>query len=183
MEMIVWGGFNTNASELGDGGRYNPIGVPNWTLIGSTLPNAPAKRYWHSAVWTGSEMIVWGGRGNNSYLNTGGRYNPTGNSWTTTSTGGVPLGRTLHTAVWTGSCLIVWGGSGLDPFLNDGGCYSPAENAWTGLSLTNAPTIRRLHAAVWTGSEMIVVGGYDGTFLNDTWSYTPGRTMYLYQRP
>lgn len=24
-------------------------------------PNQPASRYLHSAVWTGSEMIIWGG--------------------------------------------------------------------------------------------------------------------------
>jgi hypothetical protein len=38
---------------------------------------------------------------------------------------------------------------------------------------------------VWTGSEMIVWGGNNnsGTYYNDTFSYTPGRVMYLYQRP
>jgi hypothetical protein len=31
---------------------------------------------------------------------------------------------------------------------------------------------------------MIVWGGYDGvSYYNDTFSYTPGRVMYLYQRP
>ena len=35
----------------------------------------------HTAVWTGSEMIVWGGTGAN-YFNTGGRYNPNTDSWT-----------------------------------------------------------------------------------------------------
>ena len=57
-------------------------------------------------------MIVWGGRdgGSNSYLNTGGRYNPGTDSWTATSTNGAPAGRYWHTAVWTGSEMIVWGG-------------------------------------------------------------------------
>jgi len=37
---------------------------------------------------------------------------------------------------------------------------------------------------VWTGSEMIVWGGDDGfAGRNDTWSYIPGKTMILYQRP
>ena len=35
----------------------------------------------HTAVWTGSEMIVWGGF-DGGYLNDGGRYNPAANSWT-----------------------------------------------------------------------------------------------------
>ena len=55
-------------------------------------------------------MIVWGGVGNGSYLNTGGRYNPSTDSWTATSTTNAPAARFLHTAVWTGSEMIVWGG-------------------------------------------------------------------------
>src|SRR4030095_6732493 len=31
----------------------------SWTATNTT--NAPTGRFWHTAVWTGSEMIVWGG--------------------------------------------------------------------------------------------------------------------------
>src|SRR5207247_9916506 len=79
----------------------------SWTATSTT--SAPAARSAHTAVWTGSEMIVWGGF-NNSYLNTGGRYNPSTDSWTGTSTTNAPAARELHTAVWTGSEMIVWGG-------------------------------------------------------------------------
>src|SRR5436309_13568174 len=78
-----------------------------WTPTSSTC--APAGRYEHTAVWTGSGMIVWGGF-NGSYLNTGGRYNPGTDSWTATSTTSAPAGRYEHTAVWTDSEMIVWGG-------------------------------------------------------------------------
>ena len=78
----------------------------------TTTANAPLARDRHTAVWTGSEMIVWGGRRNGSwrYFNTGGRYNPSTDSWTATSTTNAPAGRAEHTAVWTGSEMIVWGG-------------------------------------------------------------------------
>src|SRR5207245_6667592 len=36
----------------------------------TSITNAPSARGGHTAIWTGSEMIVWGG----SDLNTGGRY-------------------------------------------------------------------------------------------------------------
>ena len=55
-------------------------------------------------------MIVWGGYGNGSSLNDGGRYNPAANSWTAVTTNGAPAARAMHTAVWTGSEMIVWGG-------------------------------------------------------------------------
>jgi hypothetical protein len=46
-----------------------------------------------------------------------------------------------------------------------------------------APVARFSHTAVWTGSEMIVFGGsgINGT-LNDAYSYTPTRVLYLYQK-
>ena len=50
-----------------------------WTATSTT--NTPAGRFLHTAVWTGSEMIVWGGLGAGGQLNTGGRYNPSTDSW------------------------------------------------------------------------------------------------------
>lgn len=46
----------------------------NWTA--TSISNAPGGRAFHTAVWTGSEMIVWGGKDDREFLNTGGRYNP-----------------------------------------------------------------------------------------------------------
>src|SRR5947208_15661949 len=87
------------------GGRYNPS-TDSW--IATSLTNAPSARDLHTAVWTGTEMIVWGGY---LALNTGGRYNPSTDSWTATSTINAPEARRFHTAVWTGSEMMVWGGS------------------------------------------------------------------------
>ena len=55
-------------------------------------------------------MIVWGGGDYGSTFNTGGKYNPSTDSWTATSTANAPSARVQHTAVWTGSEMIVWGG-------------------------------------------------------------------------
>ena len=63
-------------------------------------------------MWTGSEMIVWGGMPIYGYLNNGGRYDPATDSWTPTSTTNAPDARYSHTAVWTGNEMIVWGGAG-----------------------------------------------------------------------
>lgn len=93
-----------------------------WTPTSTS--NAPAARYQHTAVWTGSEMIVWGGyNGGTNGLNTGGRYNPSTDSWTATNTTNAPSGRFGHTAVWTGTEMIVWGGGANGSDLNTGGRY------------------------------------------------------------
>ena len=97
--------------------------------------------------------------GNGDYLNTGGRYNPSTDSWTATSTTNAPDRRFYHTAVWTGSEMIVWGGECGQHHFNTGGRYDPSTDSWTATSTTNAPAGRDCHTAVWTGSEMIVWGG------------------------
>src|SRR2546423_3496556 len=82
--------------------------MDNWTAT-STV-NAPSERRFHTAVWTGSEMIVWGGSNLSGFLNTGGRYSPATDSWVATSTADTPAARETATAGWTRSEMIVWGG-------------------------------------------------------------------------
>ena len=118
----------------------SPSGIctdDSWTATSST--NAPDARSYHKAVWTGSEMIVWGGADNVGYPITGGRYNPGTDSWTATSTTNAPIGRAGHTAVWTGSEMIVWGGYDGTNYLNTGGRYNPGTDSWTATNMTNAP--------------------------------------------
>jgi N-acetylneuraminic acid mutarotase len=143
--------------------------------------NAPVGRHAHTAVWTGSEMIVWGGEAVSGYLNTGSRYNPTTDSWTAISTSGVPAARSQHTAVWTGSEMIVWGGVGNGPtYVNTGGRYNPSTNSWTTLSTTNAPAGRFRHTAVWTGTEMIIWGGSNPSALFNTGGrYNPASNSWM----
>jgi hypothetical protein len=95
-----------------------------WTTTNANS-TPPSARRLHTAVWTGSEMIVWGGEINDS--NTGGKYTPSTDSWTPTSLYNAPASRENHTAVWTGIEMIVWGGISSSGALNTGGRYSPAR--------------------------------------------------------
>ncbi len=165
-EMIVWGGFRLNGSNsilLNTGGRYNPS-TDTWRTT-STGTNAPGARSYQTAVWTGTEMIVWGGTANYPYstYNTGGRYNPSMDTWTPTASGAfVPAPLSGNTAVWTGTEMIVWGGqSGTSAFdVNTGGRYNPSTDSWTAISTgTGVPAARSEHSAVWTGTQMIIWGG------------------------
>jgi len=83
-EMLIWGGQQFQDWRVDEfyntGGRYNPA-TNTWTPM--TIANAPEPRSFHTAVWTGEEMIVWGGisdwgllEGIPRLLNTGGRYRP-----------------------------------------------------------------------------------------------------------
>jgi N-acetylneuraminic acid mutarotase len=156
------------------GAGYTEIGSSTLNWWTATAAGAPSGRYYHTAVWTGSRMIVWGGYDNISpyYFNDGGQYDPVANVWTATTTTSAPSARAYDTAVWTGSRMIVWGGFG-GADLNDGGQYDPVANAWTATTTAGAPLVRGYHTAVWTGSRMIVWGGYNGASLNDGGQYDP----------
>ena len=70
-------------------------------------------------------MIIWGGYDYPVVFNTGGRYNPSTDSWTATTTTNAPTARYYHTAVWTGSEMIIWGGYDGNDTFNTGGRYNP----------------------------------------------------------
>src|SRR5207247_1463009 len=105
----------------------------------------------HTTVWTGTEMIVWGGYlslGGQIY-NSGGRYDPVRDQWSPTSMGAnLPSAREYHTAVWTGSEMIIWGGYNFGLLPTTGGRYDPARDSWTPTSTeTTAPLISAPAAA------------------------------------
>jgi N-acetylneuraminic acid mutarotase len=163
-EMIVWGGDgNPSGTYLGSGGRYNPV-TDTWSTTSSH--NAPSARSGHTAVWTGTEMIAWGGTSNQGTFNSGARYAPASDSWIATSVPvtNEPEARESHSGVWTGSEMIVWGGLVHDgSALGSGGRYTPATSSWRPTASGSSPAARWNHTAVWTGTEMIVWGGYNGT--------------------
>ena len=166
----------TATNIAGSTTRSVSINVSGWAAMSTT--NAPTGRTMHTAVWTGSEMIVWGGY-TSSRTNTGAKYNPSTDTWTSTSLTNAPSARYLHTALWTGSKMIIWGGYG-NGRLNDGGIYDPTANTWTSISTINAPSARSTHTAVWTGSKMIVWGGCNnsGSYVNDGGIYDPSNDTW-----
>jgi hypothetical protein len=86
---------------LNTGGRYN-ASTDSWTATSTT--NAPTARELHTAVWTSSEMIVWGGYDGTNFLNTGGRYcaqsgspTPTPTATPSATPSPTPVGRPIPT--------------------------------------------------------------------------------------
>lgn len=156
-KMIVWGGeYSGGGVTTNTGGIYDPA-TDSWESI--SLVNAPSPREMHSAVWTGTEMIVWGGCSTIScsqIFNDGGRYNPATDTWTPIAGDVTLTPRYLHRAFWTGTEMIVWGGTS-DP---QGMSYDPSTESWHPISTVNAPTPTfDVANGVWTGKEMLVWGG------------------------
>lgn len=56
--MIVWGGqANGGTYVVQTGASY----ATNDSWQATTTTDAPGARHSHTAVWTGTEMIIWGG--------------------------------------------------------------------------------------------------------------------------
>jgi N-acetylneuraminic acid mutarotase len=175
-EMLVWGGGNEGSEPdlLADGGRYSPS-ARRWRSI----PKAPIPgRARPSTVWTGNELVVWGGGAYEGTFGDGAAYNRTRDSWRTLADS--PLSNRVATAtVWTGQEMIIWGGlSGERPPEEDGAAYDPAADRWR--MLPRSPLSRRAYpSAVWTGRQMLIWGGLDfprvgtGRYLADGASYDP----------
>jgi hypothetical protein len=183
--VLVWGGLTASGgggAYLNSGGCYNPL-TNTWQ--GMPTLNAPEPRIGHTAVWTGTQMLVWGGvNSSNTYLASGGNYDSS-LGWAPLEVAGAPSPRIFHTAVWTGTRMLVWGGLTESPFavFADGGTYDPFSGTWA--PIPAAPiAARALHTSVWTGTRMVVWGGTPdyATGLNTgaiwdpgtgTWTLTP----------
>lgn len=186
-EMIVWGGSDDYESEgtngcvtsfIADGAAYDPA-KDSWRVLASS-PLDP--RGWHSAVWTGEEMVVWGGATgvdcDYAYPSDGAAYDPASDSWRPIASS--PLsGRVETSAVWTGEEMIVWGGSthGRSVTLDDGARFDASSGEWT--LLPPAPiNSRALHEAIWNGHEMIVWGGCCNETSRSVDSYSDGAVFH-----
>lgn len=189
--VILWGGCCGGGGVGSDapGAIYDPA-ADRWSPLG---PSPAGNRYDHTAVWTGDEMIVWGGYEGGSYpekpLADGAAYDPRSDTWRTIAR--APLSpRAHHGAVWTGEEMIVWGGSRPGrrgpPVLHDGAAYDPERDRWRKLGAVpsryadleivyDAFDRGRLDVA-WTGAAMLVWNGSNGALHDpdhDRWELIP----------
>lgn len=170
-EFIVWGGMGPVATWpqqtalYHDGYRYNPA-TGTWRLM-STV-GAPSPRLNATGIWTGSELIIWGGNDFSSPLPLspamgGGRYDPVTDTWHALPPSGLSP-RGASTVIWTGKELLVWGGTMDAPSAtpgemrwfsqSDGARYDPVTNTWRRMSTVGAPDGK--YRAIWTGKELLV---------------------------
>lgn len=161
-EMCGWGDWSGCVAPKG----WNDIAAAPSTFYG---------RHYHSAVWTGTEMVVYGGYSSISpyYMADAAAYNPTTDAWRPLGTSPV-AGRYYTNAVWTGTQMLVWGGTGSGT-KNDGAAWTASTGMWSTLPASPL-TARYKHSTVWTGTEMIVWGGYSN--LADGAAYNPTTGMW-----
>ena len=132
-ELLVVGGagspgHGTPAPLARTGFAYDPA-ANRWRRLAAM----PAGRIGASAAWTGSRLLLWGGRtstdGSLESPPRGLAYDPAANRWTALPQ--APLrARTGQTSAWTGRTFLVWGGgTGRPPYagFRDGAALTPSR--------------------------------------------------------
>jgi hypothetical protein len=160
-QMVIFGGYNSLLDrDFNTGGLYDPVS-DTWTA--TSLTGAPSGRAGPTAVWTGNEVIIWGGTAGVNHLddaNTGGRFDPVANTWRPTSTIEAPSARDSHSAVWTGTEMIVFGGESCarcEPVLDTGGRYTVAT-----APAATAAVSRKTHGSAGVFDLPLSLGGAPG---------------------
>ena len=159
-EMILWGGYGLSDRAPGTnaGVAYAPS-TDAWRVVAES-PLAP--RFYHGAVWTGVEMLIWGGAvgdgAEGRQFADGAAYNPSSDSWR--SLPDAPLAeRSDPTVAWTGTEMLVFAGTGQSTsFLNDGAAYDTESDRWR--PLRPAPDGGPWDAA-WADGVLVARSRYD----------------------
>jgi hypothetical protein len=180
---VAWTGreaiFLTEIDGYVGGQAFEPT-TETWRA----LPTAPIN-YGRGAatVWTGSELIVWGGGERDSTTTrTGAAYNPRTDSWRPLSE--APLGLNLVSGVWTGREMIVFGSllddrNRADTRTSVGAAYDPISDAWRKLPASDLSP--QATSATWSYGRLLA-WDYDvrsQAYDPETDSWSPAAEMPL----
>lgn len=152
-EMLVFGRVTSRAGDGDVLGRvYVTAAYDPATGIWRRLPDLDSANafYGFGAVWTGTEMLVWG-------QGTQAAFDPQTSRWRQLP---APPQDGFGLVVWTGREMIGWGGGCCGDAWADGAAYDPAANRWRKLAASPLAGRQRPSGA-WTGRELIVFGGSD----------------------
>lgn len=172
-KLFIFGGGNNNVA-LGDAAIYDPA-TDSWSLV-VDMTNAPSARWGATLLWTGREILVYGGRATLSgpALTSGASFDPATGLWSPIASGLV--GHVLAIGGATASQAFIWGGWGAttgSTLVGTAERYTTDTAAWAAASTTSgAPGT--LQDPAWTVTEtgLLLWGGLSwGNATNQFWSY------------
>lgn len=139
--------------HMSDSRVVNPSESTGWIRVD---PCPLGLRYNPTAVWTGEEVIVFGGTDTYNGYDDGAAFDPRQGRWRLIAPN--PFGALVNqVAVWTGTEMLVWGIED-DRSGTAGAAFDPVTDGWR--EIPAAPLPRLVTAEVaWTGREWVIWGG------------------------
>jgi hypothetical protein len=160
-EILIWGGQGATSDVCmprdgenlcgdpapDDGAAYDPSN-DTWRMLPSSPLHANGSFMNFIGVWTGTELVVWGGKPVAAAA-----YNPTTDAWRSLDAG-TREATYDQRSVWTGTEMVVASGATADG-------YDPTTNSWRTLPDVPAPSAR-ITGLTWTGTDLVVTAAPDG---------------------
>jgi N-acetylneuraminic acid mutarotase len=156
----VWSG--NEMLIYGEGLAFDPASE-EWRWI--PPPSGP-ERSFEVTVWTGTELVVWGGCDalirecddfGQGIFTDGIAYDPAADRWRELAPS--PLAPGVHPkGVWTGSEVLIYAGTASPDNGPTAAAYDPAADPWR--EVPDPPMApRRYASAAWTGQHFVLWGG------------------------
>jgi hypothetical protein len=136
------------AAQSLDAAAYDP-GRDTWRVL-PPMPINP--RSGHVALWTGEEVLVYGGSRSFEGYAPAALYDPERDRWRLSSPSPLARAHGLAAAVWTGEEALIWTGTGEESVA----AYDPRADTWR--LLPGSPIGMRSASAVWTGEDLLLLG-------------------------
>ena len=187
MGSSVWTG--DEAIFLNTGTAYKEAGTPRSVRAvafdpGSNswrrLPSAPLRVKDSDAIWTGSEVIVWGGGGRRSdSAADGAAFDPATDEWRKIARAPIELNNVNLT--WTGAEMIAFGsrldhGNHASTRVAIGAAYDPASDSWK--RIADSKLSPQAESTAWAGGRVVA---YD--YSPDYQLYNPATDTWSPKRP
>lgn len=158
--FFAWGGAPDRSGDLRSDGLLVEIDTGDWVEVSE----APIEgRYSSTAVWTGTEFVVFGGHSFDGSFIDGAAFDPVSREWRRIAE--APLSMAAHpAAVWTGSEMVVWlagndSAAARLPLMSVGqmAAYDPVVDTWRTM---DAPQVQVVDATLLeTKNGLALVGG------------------------
>ena len=105
--LMVWGGRTVGRQLLSDGAVLD-LGTRTWTSMAGA--GAPTARYQASGLWTGDELLVFGGQDAGGVASGGHAWRRSSGTWRNLPSSSPAVARYSGLAAWTGTELLLFGG-------------------------------------------------------------------------
>jgi hypothetical protein len=150
--FVVWGGAGGNqaaSQTFADGASYDPTS-DTWRA----LPPAPITgRAGAVAVWTGTEVVLWGGNDDTpgpDLPHDGAAFNPATRQWRPITE--APSGRAFARALYVAGRVVIVGGTTPTGAPTSALVYDPAQDLWR-----EVPAVSNVVDATATNGEVVAL--------------------------